>query len=139
MFRGPLGFRRLTGIGPFTFSQEISEYDELRAAVAESIEEREIDPANPTEDDVMHVIEDLSGEIYPTNEDKEIIFLVCMARTWVHDWTEGFTDVTTGELGAFERVVFGAKGCIGWAEFGRPPASDPAPFSEFIPDDEENS
>lgn len=136
-FRGPLGFKRVTGMGPFTFKQNISEYDEIREQVAESIEEHDIDVANPTEDDVIVVVVELAEEVYPNNENRQEIFLACMATSWVHDWTEGFTNVTTGNLGVFEKVVFGAKGCLGWAEFGFAPAGDFAPPSTFLGEDEE--
>lgn len=131
-FKGPLGFRRLTGFGPLTWRQEISEYDELRDQVAKSVEEHDMDPANPTVDDVRIAVVELAEEIYPNNENRQEIFIACMANSWVHDWTEGFTNVTTGELGVFEKIVFGAKGCIGWAELGRPPQGDLAPPETFL-------
>jgi hypothetical protein len=136
-FKGPLGFNRLSGLGPFTFKQNISEYDEIRKQVAKSVEEHDIDVANPTEDDVILVVVELAEEIYPTNENRQELFMGCMATRWVHDWTEGFTQVTTGQLGALEKVVFGAKGCIGWAEFGAIPQSEQVPPAEFLDEDEE--
>jgi len=131
-FKGPLGFRRLTSIGPLTYSKELDSYEEIEEQVERSIAEHDMSRTDPTVDDVMITIVELSQAIYPDNEDRQDSFISCMASNWAHDWAEGFADATTGQFGTFEKIVFASKGCIGWAELGYGPGGPRQPPDRYL-------
>jgi len=127
MKRGPLGFPRLTSIGPLSYEQEIYDQNGIEEAMLEVFEEQDIDPDNYSDDEFIQTIFELSQKIYPNggevirfSEDliitEQELFLNCMGSEWNIEWSEGFIDSTTGDLGDLEQLVMRANGCIGITE-----------------------
>ena len=109
--RGILGFRRLTSIGPFSFSEsedDISreEIEELVIQIAEarSINTDELDPA-----DIQVIHTELSRQLF--SEPNSTFFRQCMTSKWAIRWEEGVRDITTDSSSEIETLVTKAKGC----------------------------
>lgn len=144
-YNGPLGFPRLTGIGPFTTKK--SSYSTLTdSTVSEAVsfaleqknypEDNFLDELNESEmKDISEIIADV---IYATDNDPDPVveakkdrFVNCMMNEWVDLWLEGVEDseeTKTSFQSDKERLEFMVKGCHGIT------GSRTATQSKFLPD-----
>lgn len=124
MPQGILGFNRLSEVGPLTFNQEeLQSYsaDEIEDFIVEIIEEENVDPQNPSEEEKRVIIGKLAAQMFGATETmagpipvlKIDAFQSCMRSTWAEEWQEGVEDVTIGESSDIEEIVTKANGCQG--------------------------
>lgn len=126
MKRGPLGFPRLTDIGPLTFSQKVRGSKAIEETVLDIIEEEDIDTSDIDEEDINFIVRELSERIYPDGGEEIIIgnsrtnehtiFTFCMSSDWARDWSVGFTRSTTEISSPIEDIIMKANGCVGITE-----------------------
>lgn len=131
MARGPLGFPRLTNVGPLVqgpprFSQEVSR-EEMTQMIQEIVDEEGIQPpdAEPGTDEFELVVDLLSVELFDS-ERKQNRFRACLQGSWSSGWSEGFDnatfpdveDIEGEESTALEQLSLQATGCRSLVEGG---------------------
>jgi hypothetical protein len=145
-YNGPLGFPRLTGIGPFTTKK--SSYSTLDdTIVSEAVifalqekgypEDNFLDELNDSEmEEISEIIADVifatDVDPDPVVEAKKDRFVNCMMNEWVDLWLEGVEDseeTETSFRNDKERLEFMVKGCYGITN------SRTATEPEFLPEE----
>jgi len=129
--KGVFGFKRFTSIGPLTFSQNEEDKeiqpglstDEIEDMLLDIIDENNLDPDNPSQDDIQTAVSGLANRMFdeddlldmpgPGGLPKQIAFEVCMESDWVRKWESGIREVTTELASEFETVIIRANGCEG--------------------------
>lgn len=127
MYRGPLGFPRLTSVGPLMrkgigFSQEIRDRDEVAKNMIEIIDENNIDRDDPSDEDLVLIAKEMANRIYPpsnnVNESKQARFKNCLANDWSSSWVDGLAESTNAvkEDDIMDKLFMQIRGCIGVTE-----------------------
>lgn len=108
--RGIFGFRRLTNIGPFSFSEsEDITREELEETVLKIAEARNLDLDDLNATDKQIIYAELSNTLF--SEPESTFFRECMSSEWAVNWEEGVRDITTESSSDLETLVTKAKGC----------------------------
>lgn len=110
-YKGPLGFSRPFGIGPFTYSQQDTQLakEQIEDIVAEVIKEENIDPNAMTRDELMTIVGRLSEEMGIGQS-----FLAnCIESEWAEESINGMVNITAGEAGETEKLILKANSCQG--------------------------
>lgn len=119
-YSGPMGFPRLTDIGPLTYSATMDGPNEIEEELLDIIDEFDIDTNNPSQEEIDFMAAELGNRAFPgDSEEAQIdraIFIECMQSSWSDKWRNGFTQVTTEESSVFEDLIMEVNGCIGIAE-----------------------
>lgn len=133
--KGLLGFNRLTEKGPLTVSQEEDgkhSIREIEQFILEIVEEEDIDPDNPTPDELSTVKTQLGAKMFNMDEftpgvmgefDKVTAFRMCLDSDWANKWQSGTTAVTTRLSSPLEKILMKANGCQGVIEAENPMAT----------------
>lgn len=106
----------------FNYAQQprLESKQEIEEAIGESIDERVVDPENPTKEEFFNVIVDLAFKMYPGDDRisrlKQRRFTNCIVSRWADQWVDGLVEVTTEEQGPWERLAMQARGCQGMTE-----------------------
>lgn len=133
--------RRLTGLGPLTVRQEELSIDDIERMVVDIVEQNNIDPDDPSAEDIDQVITEVSKQLYPDTSEgtptmmgaplpKRVVFEECMYSSWVEGWETGTRAVTTELASDFEQIIVRVNGCHGISEAENPFATTLA-FSDL--------
>lgn len=129
MARGILGFRRLSSIGPLTYSADVDGTDDIEEVLVDIFDERGIEQDTVlSPEEFNDIIDEMTDRIYPDGGEvfntpigevsEKKIFEDCLRSRWVNLWEEGFTEATTGQAEVFEELIIRTNGCTGIAEAG---------------------
>jgi len=136
-FRGPLGFSRLTSVGPLvspsaSYSNKLSADSANRIAelAAEDIQINDRSDLSNSEREKM--ISEMSSTIYSDNTKaarwKRLRFENCMFNLWANNWAEGLEENdSTTYADEVEKLAMMARGCKGMTE------SNTADSEELLP------
>lgn len=99
-YSGPLGFPRLTDIGPLSAPRPDMSRSEINEAVENVAEEQNIDLDNLDESDIEVMNTELSLELFPnsdpgdspTDKTRAELFEQCMESKWAQNWEESLSD-----------------------------------------------
>jgi len=124
---GIFGMPRLTNRGPLTFNQSDGNLsiNEIEEEVVRLINELDIDPKNPTEEELGEMHRRLADAMFNTGAEtpipegtllKRTTFINCMrGSSWARKWESGMRDVTTELASPMEAYIVKANGCQGVA------------------------
>jgi hypothetical protein len=108
--RGIFGFRRLTGIGPFSFSEpEDITREELEETILTIAEVRDLNLEDLNATDKEIIYRELSNTLF--SEPESTFFRECMTSEWAVSWERGVRDITTESSSELETLVTKADGC----------------------------
>jgi len=134
---GPLGFPRLTNIGPLVqdthdLSEPAVTKDELNDVMAETTgelgysKEQVLGRGELSDEEEMELMEDIVKKVYPdtgpVNRAKRARLFHCLTNEWARKWAKGLGE-STGSVDPdndFEMVKMKFKGCIGVTESNVP-------------------
>jgi len=129
MPRGILGFKRLSTIGPLTYSAEVDDTDDIEEILVDIFDELGIEQDTVLSPEEFNlIVEEMTNRIYPDGGEvfdtpigkvsEKKIFEDCLRSRWVNLWEDGFTEATTGHAEVFEELIIRTNGCTGIAEAG---------------------
>jgi hypothetical protein len=127
---GPLGFPRLTSVGPFVgnaddFSESIDN-DEVSQMILEEMGEAEIPRDNPTDEQLGQIVGKVANRIYPNDNAvhraKKTRLVTCLTNQWAEKWAHGLarSTKTANSDDKLEMLNLKFKGCVGVTESNVP-------------------
>lgn len=140
MPEGPLGFPRMTSLGPlvgeslFGFSQELREKEQIAKVMLDIIDKNDIDRDDPEDEELILIANEMADIIYPpdnpVNRAKQARFKKCLGNDWSTNWVDGLAESTNAlpEDDTIGRLLFQIRGCLGVTE------SNVADDERLIPD-----
>lgn len=128
MPRGILGFKRLFSTGPFTFSQEAENPEEIENLLIDIVEEEDINTEDLDLEQFRTLKIELVNRMYPDGGNiietpagtinEQQLFATCLESQWADLWSNGFTRTTTEVDSIYEELIMKANGCKGIANAG---------------------
>lgn len=130
MPRGIFGCRRLFSAGPFTYSAQVEDTEEIEQILVDILDNRGVQPGDDvTVLEFTEIADELTNEIYSDGSGdlfdtpigpvfEEQIFRECIVSKWAELWEDGFTRATTGNAEQFEELIIQTNACVGIAEAG---------------------
>lgn len=83
-YSGPLGFPRLTGIGPLSAEDKNKSREEIKEIVEDVADDQGIDLDNLTESEIDTMHSELASELF--SEPESSMFEDCMTSEWAVEW-----------------------------------------------------
>jgi len=99
-YSGPLGFPRLTDIGPLSAPRPDMSRSEINEVVENVAEEQDVDLDNLDESDIelmnrkvgLEFFPNTDPEDSPTDKTRAELFEQCMESKWARNWEESLSD-----------------------------------------------
>lgn len=112
-FRGPLGIRRFTAIGPFVSATE--EKRRFVAIIAESADNLDIDIEDMTDEEEKQLNAEIARNYYSGDSElqkaKRVRMETCLNERWSNNWIDGMQEGLGFEFRKIEQMAQKASAC----------------------------
>jgi len=117
-FRGPLGARRLTKLGPFVSADPAKE--RIAQIISDAADDADIELSELDEEEKEEIYPVIAESIYPADDTltnaKQARLEMCLKRRWSNNWIDALSDTIGFEYNELEKLTQQTEACISLTE-----------------------